>query len=134
MANTLDRVIVQEGWRNASVRLTGSLDTSDVTLAPVISLTDFQNNDKRLTLSGFRLDEVRFALQNTMGVTLYWESAVPQALVNLALEGEFCFSGGLIPDTTRLDYTGNICLSTTGFQVGKPNMFTIQLDLIKLYR
>lgn len=134
MANSLDRVIVQEGPRNAVVRLTGSLDTSDVTLAPVISLTDFTNNDSRLTLVGFRVDEVEFAMQNTLGVTLYWESATPQAIVNLALEGEFCFSGGLIPDSSRLGYTGNICLSTVGFQVGKPNMFTVNLEMVKLYR
>jgi hypothetical protein len=134
VANSLDRVIVQEGPRNAVVRLTGSLDTSDIAIAPVISLQDFSNNDPRMTLIGFRVDEIEFAMQSNLGLTVYWDSMNPQAIANIAQIGEFEWEGGLIPDATRPGYTGNISISSSGFLAGKPNMFTVNLEMVKLYR
>ena len=72
MANVYDRQVVEEGPRNAVVKLTGVLDSTDASFVPVIALSDFTNNDKNLVLTGFRFDEVEYSISDPLGVTLSW--------------------------------------------------------------
>ena len=136
MANVYDRQVVEEGPRNAVVKLTGVLDSTDASFVPVIALSDFTNNDKNLVLTGFRFNEVEYSISDPLGVTLSWMGTNPQTIVAIAGRGEICAEehGGLLPDTSRAGYTGDIQLSTTGFVIGKIANYTLILELVKLYR
>lgn len=138
MANVLEHQIVEDGWRNAVVKLTGVLDTSDASETPAVALADFTNNDKGAgTLVGFRVDRLDFAVGDGLEVQLLWESSNPQMIVAIAGRGKIdhWLHGGWQPDRTRANYSGNINLTTTGFGLQGPGTqnFTVTLELIKLY-
>ena len=137
MANVLEKQILEEGYRNAVVKLTGVLTASDENRVEIIALGDFLNNDRGLgPLKGFRVDTVNYSLGQVIDVTLYWNANTPQQIVPLSKSGKIDVTGdgGFIPDMQRSGYTGGINLVTTGFPAGGPNQnYTILLRLVKLY-
>lgn len=133
--NSFDRQIMLDGPRNAVVKLTGVLDTSDVVVVSAIALQDFTNNDTRQTLVGFRVDEVEFSISDGIQLLLAWDGLSPQQI--FALSGRGCIEGerygGFTPDQTRDGYNGNINLTSTGFVPGSIKNFTVVVELVKLY-
>lgn len=138
MANILDQQITEEGPRNAIVKLTGVLDTSDIYETPAIAVGDFHNNDNGVVLTGFRFNLLEYSIGSGLEVLLEWNSLVPKQIVAIAGRGRiYSYDyGGLVPDTTRPGYDGSINLKTTGFaqQSVTPQNFTVVLQLIKLYK
>jgi len=135
-SNILEKQILEEGFRNAVVKLTGILVTNDINEVPAISLADFQNNEQRQVLKGFRVDHITFSLGVQIDVLLEWNSQIPQQITPLSRSGKIDVTddGGFVPDMTRSGYDGSINLRTSGFPPGGPQQnFTILLRLIKLY-
>src|SRR5690349_15987717 len=135
MANSVERQIVEEGPRNAVVKVTGVLDTSDINLVSFIKKSDFSNNDRGMNLSGFRLDAVLYSIGQVLDIALYWNSNSPQQIVPLARAGKIDATGdgGFIPDSGRSGYDGSINIKSTGFPAGTVQNFTLLLRLVKLY-
>ena len=140
MANVLDIQITEEGPRNGVVKLTGILDTSDVSEVPAIALQDFINNDASSgPLIGLRVDLIEWSISQGTEVQLSWDGLNPQQIFPLAGRGRISSTnyGGFLPDMTRTGYTGNINLNTTGWanslSPGAVQNFTIILELVKLY-
>ena len=134
--NTLDKRIVEEGHRNAIVRLTGVLGISDANWGQAITLTDFVNNDTIAgRLSGLRVDTIDYACGDALRVGLYWDSASPQVIALLSQSDVLKAkkAGGLLPDQTLSAYTGSINLVTSGYPAGTTQGFTILLYMVKLY-
>src|SRR5208282_4310286 len=137
--NVVDTQILEEGPRNAIVKLTGVLDTSDVTEFPAISISDFSNNETRCKLTGFRVDMLEYSIGQGLEVQLTWNSMNPKQIAPLAGRGRIHSYdyGGFLPDTTRPGYDGSINLATTGWTTqvvpGAVQNFTVVLELIKLY-
>ena len=136
--NTLDRQITQEGPRNAVVKLTGTLDSGDISEAPAIAIGDMLNNDTRMFLTGFRVDLLEWSISAGLEVNLYWNSTTPKQIFPLAGRGRIYANnyGGFIPDATLPGYDGSINLVTVGFSTAPQPVcnFTIILELVKLYR
>lgn len=136
MANSRDKVILVDGWRNAVVRLSGILDSSDESWNQCVTLLDFTNNDQRAgLLVGFRLDNADYSITDPLSVILTWDGDSPQAMATLAQSEDMDFQkvGGLRPDRTRSGYNGALNLSTRGFVPGNPKTYSLGLRLIKLY-
>jgi hypothetical protein len=135
MANSFGIDILQEGPRNAVVKLTGILDSGDITAQSIIALSDFTNNDKNLFLTGFRVDFIEYSMSNGMEINLFWNSTNPEQIAPLAGRGRFGGRnyGGITPDTTRTGYDGSINMSTSGTGAGVVNNFTVILELVKMY-
>ena len=140
MANSIDVRITEEGPRNAVVKITGVLDTTDADLDPVITLGMFGNNDKGMILTGFRLDLVEYSISQGLEVVLYWMSnagtPASQPILPLAGRGRIDAHnyGGFSPDMTVPGYNGGIELDTKGYQPGTLQTFTVVLELVKLYK
>lgn len=136
MANSLDTQITQEGPRNAIVKLTGILDTSDALEIPAISIQDMHNNDPLLYLTGFRVDHIEFSMSQGLEIQLFWNSQTPQQIAPIAGRGKICGHdyAGFHPRTAGvIGYDGSITLSSNGYQPGSIANFTIVLELVKLY-
>lgn len=136
--NVLERQIVEEGPRNAVVKLTGILDTSDINESPAISVSDFTNNETFPVgkLVGFRVDHLAYSIGDGIEVQLAWNSANPQQMLPIAGRGKIdvMCDGGFVPDNTRPGYDGSINLTTTGWNPSAPAQnFTVFLRLVKLY-
>jgi hypothetical protein len=144
MANSFNRFILEDGWRNAAVMVTGLLDTSDASLEPVIDLAELVNNDPVAgRLKGLRIDRVQYSMSAGTGleVQIKWEmsAAAGGDVLITALAGQghdkYRKYGGLIPPMDKLGYIGNIRLYTTGFSKSPPPTgFTVTLEMVKLYR
>ena len=134
MANVLERQITEDGYRNAVVKLTGILDTSDIS-ETAISLGDLTGNDPAMTFIGARVEMIEWSMTNGIAVILSWNGLNPQQIYPLAGRGRIYGAnyGGFVPDVTRLNYDGSIILSTNGFLPGKVQAFTCVLELIKMY-
>ena len=135
MATVVDKQIVEEGPRNAVVKLTGALTDANVSEVSVVKPTDFSNNDRWQVLSGFRVDAVMYSIGQGIEVVLSWNSNSPQQIAPLAGRGKIDATGdgGFLPNTLLTGYDGSINLVTTGFQAGTTQNFTIFLRLVKLY-
>lgn len=134
MANVTTRQITEDGYRNAVVKFTGVLDTSNATLTPALSLSDLTGNDPRKTLKGLRVDLVEFAISDGLEVQLAWNATSPQQMFPLYGRGRINSTnyGGFHPDMTAAGFDGAINLTTTGYTSGTVS-YTIVLELIKLY-
>lgn len=133
MANAYSLNIIQDGCRNAQIKVDGFLDSTDAVLVPLVGLTDFQNNDQNLLFCGFRCNDIEYSITPNLVVSLLWEALNPQSMARLTGYGHFTLEGGLFPDRTKPDYSGNLLLSTSGFEPGIPQSFMLQMNLIKLY-
>lgn len=136
MANSFDRQIVQEGYRNVTVKFTGYLDSGDAVLEPALELTDCTGNDPRLTLVGFSFGEVQHSVSHGLKVLLLWQGTDPQQAFLVADSGQIgCPQaiGYFAPDQEAAGYDGSIVISTEGFEPGSQAVFTLILKLKKLY-
>jgi len=142
MANVTAKQILQDGPRNAIVKLTGTLDTSNVTLTPAISLSDFSANEGtgNTILSGFRVDLVEWSISSGLEILLEWNSTTPKQIVPIAGRGRLDANpyGGMLPNSALAGYDGNINLKTTGFgsataTEGAAQNYSVLIELIKIY-
>ena len=142
MSNKLDIQITEEGPRNAVVKLTGVLDTSNIDENPAIALQDFLTNEERCTLVGFRVDLIEYSIGAGIEVILEWNSNTPQQIFPLSGRGRIVATnyGGFVPNRTLTGYDGSINLHTKNFIPGidgqgnsTTQLFTVILELIKIY-
>lgn len=136
MANNLSKQILEEGPRNAVVELAGVVDSSNVSWAPAVSLSDFLNNDRGFgTLVGLRVLEISYSSGPNMVTRLEWQSGSPQLIAAVAQSETLDFKkvGGKVPDRNISGYNGAINLVTQGFVPGTVEAFTMLLILAKLY-
>lgn len=137
MANQVDSQIVEEGYRNALVRVAGFMDTSDITLTPAFTLAQFVANDPAYrSLLGFRVDWLQYAVDPDIVVVLQWNSASPQLIATVADSNDLSFKevGGLKPNTQLSGYDGSINIYTKGYTPGGNTGFTVLMSLVKLYQ
>lgn len=139
MANRFDSQVMEDGWRNAVVRITGVLDTSDASLTPAIALGDFTNNDvARQRFVGLRVDHIWHSIGDGLELQISWEALNPRLIMALAGRGRESFHtvGGLQPTSTDPGYSGNINLTTTGWGSEEQTLqnFTVMLEMVKLYK
>lgn len=143
MPNRYDRQIMVDGWRNAVMRVTGVLDTSDAVLKPAISLGDFVNNDTaNLRFVGFRIDHVWHAISDGIEAQVSWNALNERLMFALTGRGKESFAtvGGIQPTITDPGYDGSINITTTGWGTMPPpagqtiQNFTIELEMVKIYR
>lgn len=135
MSNTLEKQILRDGPRNAVVKVSGVLDTSDLASTPVFSLTDFTNNDRGMILVGFRVDYISYSVGPNVIAILSWDSNAPQQIA--VLQGhdgqDYSHAGGLQPDQSRSGFNGSITLQTRGYVGGSVQAITLEICTVKLY-
>lgn len=136
MANTLERQITLDGYRNVVVKLTGVIDTSDVIVMPALSLSDLVTNEQRLTLWGLRANAVTWSLSDGLEIAIEWNGTVPQQMWQLSGRGKACADGygGYNPDPLRTGYDGSINLRTMAYGAGTISNYMVLLEFVKLYR
>lgn len=142
MANTNTKRIIRDGFRNAVVQLTGTLDTSAATftVAPAIDISaDFIGNDPKLgTMVGLRLDKVQYTMNDDLSIELFYNATADEVLVNLAGRGKLCFEdyAGIQPDQGNAGFNGDIDMEVNNIVVaaGTPiQVYTLVLEFTKLY-
>lgn len=133
MANTTDVKVIEDGPRNATVRVTALLDTANLAATALVTKALFTNNDLNgPAFSGFRVSEVKFTVSAGLSAIVEWEATTDQMIGAFHDSNEVNWAPGLIPDKTAAGYTGSIKFRTLNW-VATVQAFTITLYLIKLY-
>lgn len=126
MANVLTTQIILDGPRNLVVKVTGTLDTSDLALTTIVTpSTTFRSPPL------VQLIHVDYAMTDQLEIQLQWQGTPNQPLLPLAGRGRMSFHDfGGIPDNAATP-TGNIQMLTTGWASGT-QVFTLVLEMVKI--
>ncbi len=118
MANALSIVSIQDGPRNVIIKLTGILDTSDVSVA---TLVDPATLSKIGTVEGvatrLALCQVKYNIEDTLAVYLYWDATTDVLILPLEGRGKIDFETP-INNTEASGVTGIVNYATQGYASG----------------
>lgn len=125
MANSLTTQTIIDGPRNAVVKVTGVLDTSDLALTTIVDPALFSIPSPRVRL--YHLD---YSITDQLELQLQWQGTPNQVMMPIAGRGRMSFVdfGGLTDNATSA--TGRIQLLTTGWASGI-QVFTLVLEMGK---
>ena len=126
MANVVNTQILVDGPRNTVIKVTGVLDTANLTNVVIVDPALLSPVPTQL-----RIDQVEFAISDPLGVLLRWDAATPVDALPLSGWGKLPFRqfGGL-QNNAGVGKNGKITLSTVGWTAGTEN-FTVILQLVK---
>lgn len=140
MANTFYKRVVQEGYRNAVVQLSGNLDTAVAAPTEVqqINRSEFTNNDPtQPALSGFRFTRIQYSTSPGVFVELVWEATADRSIVRVSGSHEIDADpyGGIRPVEDDVGYTGDIevFVNAPGAAAGTQEMYFCLVHLEKIY-
>jgi len=131
MANAFTTQIIQEGPRNAIVKVTGILDTSNLGLTTAVDLTTLTQGASALAPSAVRIDYLDYSISDQLEVQLLWAATANVVIMPLAGRGRMAFQNfGGLQNNAGAGKTGNILIQTTGWASGI-QVFTVVLEMVK---
>ena len=127
MANVVSTQVLQDGERNTTVKITGVLDTSNVSSTVVIDPATFSPVPTQ-----FRIDHLDYSISDPLEVRLLWDATTPVDILPIAGRGRMSFwSFGGLQNNAGTGKTGKILLETTGYTTGSTLVFSVVLELVK---
>lgn len=134
MANVTAIQVLQDGPSNVVVKLTGTLDTADVTATTLIdpallSAVDIAGTPPtRLVIK-----KISYNIESALAVNLLWDATTDVPIVTLVNSGDDIYAekfGGLWNDAGT-GVTGKILYSTQGWSAGAVLSFNVILEMQK---
>lgn len=133
MANQFNYQLIEDGPRNAVVKLTGILDTSNLALTDAVQVSGLVGNGILAHPTKVRIDHIDYAIQDQIDVILFWEATTNMPILPLAGRGRMNFGDFTgLPNNGGAGMTGNILIETLGW-TSATQIFTLVLNLIKQY-
>ena len=131
MANSFTTQILEEGQRNAIVKLTAVLDTSDLALSNAVQMSDINQGGIGATPTQVRIDHIDYSISDQLEVQLWWDATTDVIIMPLAGRGRLMFwNFGGLTNNSGAGKTGNILIKTTGWTSGT-QVFSVILELVK---
>jgi len=125
--------ILNDGYRNATLKIAGWVNAGDITNYVVVDPSTLSQIDAQGTIpSTVRVKRINFDIQDGIQVTLNWDGATPRLLWECAGRGEIKAANfGGITDNA-ITPNGKITLTTFGgASTSALTSFTIVLEIIK---
>jgi hypothetical protein len=127
MSNAVTTQILVDGPRNMVVKVTGILDTSDLSSTAVVDPTtgDFP-------CSKLSIEKITYAIEDALAVNIYWDATTPvliETLTGRSKTGGWHF-GGLV-NNGGSGRTGKINISTQGWASGDVLSFSLIFECTK---
>lgn len=136
MANVTAIQTLVDGPTNVVIKMTGLLDTSDVSLATLIdpALLSVMNDNTKVLSNKLRIDKITHNIEDLLAVNLFWDATTDVAIGNYVGVNEMNYRkfGGLT-DNSGAGRTGKILYSTTGWSTGASLSYVITLECTKQY-
>jgi len=131
MANSVVTQVIIDGPRNAIVKITGVLDTSDVAVQTAIAMSSLNQSNTGPTPDQCRIDEIEYSVSDQLVVILEWHATTNVVIAPLAGRGEFeAKEFGGLQNNAGAGKNGTIDIRTTGY-ASNTQTFTILLYLVK---
>ena len=127
MANSVQTQIIQDGPRHVTLKVTGTLDTSNVAQQSILLPSQVSP-----VPYSFRVMHIDYSITDGIAVQLLWNATTDQVMVPLAGRGRMSFQefGGLT-DNGGSGITGGIDLLTTNWAAAT-QVFTLVIRLEKV--
>lgn len=126
MANALTTQILEDGHRNAIVKVVGVLDTSNLAATDIVDPANFSPLPTQ-----FRINRLQYDVTSQLEVQILWDATADVVAATLAQYGEFdARDFGGLQNNAGAGKTGKIQALTTGWASGTQT-FTIILTLAK---
>ena len=126
MANSFLKQTLVDGSRNAVIKLTGMLDTSDLGQTTAVDLTTLSP-----VPSTVYIDHLDYSISDQLEVQLLWDATSPLVILPIAGRGRMSYGNfGGLQNNAGAGKTGNILIKTTGWASGT-QVFSIVLELVK---
>ena len=133
MATSLVTQILNDGYRNTTLKIDGYLNAADLSAVTVIDPSTLSQMDAQGTIPNrVRVMRINFDIQDGIQVDLNWDGATPSSLWKLTGRGEIKAKtfGGIIDNATTP--TGKITATSIGGSATTSNTsFTVVLELVK---
>jgi len=131
MANSFTTQIVQEGPRNAIVKVTGILDTSNLALTAAVSVSTLTQGGTQPAPAQVRIDHLDYSIADQLEIQLFWDATTDVALMPLAGRGRMSFHNfGGLQNNAGAGKTGDILIQTTGWASGT-QVFSLIFEMVK---
>ena len=134
MANVVNTQLLMDGPSNVIIKLTGILDTADITSTVLLDPATLSSMGENLGLANrLVIDKVSYNVESPLAVNLYWDATTPiliNSLVNSGDDLEYKRFGGLW-NNSGVGITGKISYTTQGWSVGAILSFNIILECRK---
>lgn len=136
MANIVTTQILEDGPRNVVVKLTGTLDTSDVTTTTLLdpaTLSTLDGLTPGITPTRLKIQKISYNIETGLAVNLYWDATAPVLIASLVTSGDdlkFKKFGGLW-NNGGAGVTGLITFTTQGWSTGAILSFNVILECTK---
>lgn len=137
MSNSTAYQILESGPRNAIVKLTGYMDTSNIAYTngnptvPTLAQLAYQGS----TPTSVRIDHIDYAISDPIEVQLFWDATVPTLILPIAGRGRMSYwNFGGLQNNAGSGVTGLIGLSTVNYSGTAPYTimtYAIVLELVK---
>ena len=135
MANVTSILVLENGHRNYTVKVTGILDTSDVAITDLVDTTaaGFQTGNRpEGNPTGLQITEVEYDIEDSLAVNLYWDATADQLALSLVGRGELEFNPAM-QNNAGAGKTGKLQYSTTGWAASAVLSFNVVLYCHKIY-
>jgi hypothetical protein len=125
----MEITIGADGGKNCHVTIAGQMDGLLASPAPIVSFKDLKDSPTKL-----RIDGVQFAIQEKMGINLWWimpaEEGIPAYRLIMPLESRGGFDFEKIKPLSSPE--GSLGIALTVFKVSEQRMgFLLMLDMTK---
>lgn len=131
MGNVTDIEVLQDGPRNVVLKLTGILDTSDVSATELIDPADLNVIGQIEGLANrLAIDHIKYNIEDTLSVYLYWTATSDVLIIPLEGRGNLPFEVSLT-NTEATGVTGAIKYATQGWSSGAKLSFALEIQLRK---
>ena len=126
MANVISTQIITDGPRNATVKITGVLDTSDMAVQTVVDLSTLLPIPPTC-----RIYHIDYSISDQLELQLQWHATTNVVIMPLAGRGRLGFYefGGLV-NNSGAGKNGNIDAKTTGWASGT-QVFSLIVEIVK---
>ncbi len=132
MANATAIQVLLDGPRNAVVKFTGVLDTSDLASMTVVdpALLGGIDNTGTLKATTLRINKILHNIEDGLSVNLFWDATTPVSIEELTGRANPCYEdfGGLL-NNSGAGRTGKITATTEGWTGIKS--FSLILEMVK---
>lgn len=132
MANSINIQTLNDGFRDATIKFQGIVNTSNYGSTTLIDPSTLSAIDSIGTIATrLRINRINFDVEDGLAVNLFWDASTPVTIWNLVGRGEIKARpfGGLTNNASSP--TGIITFTTQGWTTGAVLSWTIILELVK---
>ena len=132
MANSVLVQILHDGPKGVVAKVTGILDTADVTATDILDPATLSDTYGSFKASQLAITDLKWDVQGALAVRLWWDASTDVLIRTLTAQDVECYRDSQpLQNNAGAGKTGKIQLTTEGYAATASNEFTIIISALK---